>query len=114
MLWATRILEFTLQPGQGVGRQGDGPLPRFIGRSSGWGIGRQQLHQRPRQLFGRPTGSLALQRMPIAIADGQAALQGFRQWQAFLGPAWAALPQTILQRRRLGWRLNALIRSLFH
>jgi hypothetical protein len=81
-----------------------------MGGCPGWGIGRQQLHQGPRQLFGRPTGSLALQRMPIAIADGQAALQGFRQCKAFLGPAWAALPQRIRQRRRLGWLLNALIR----
>lgn len=68
------IAQFGLQPAEAIGYQCYGPLAGF-GRSRGTGVvSTQQLHQRGAELLGGAAGPLGFKRMPVPIADRQAAL----------------------------------------
>lgn len=92
MVWAARIPDLALQPGQGVGSEGHRLAASFAAAVGGWPIGTQQLHQGTRQLLGRPSGRLALKGMPIAITDCQKTMQVFGLLQTLLGPAVPDFP----------------------
>ena len=67
--------------------EGDGLLTLGCGnRCMGW-IGRiQQLHQGRRNLFGGSPLRLALEGMPLAIVDGEQAMQGLSRFAAAFRP----------------------------
>jgi len=100
VLWAARIPELALQPGQGVGGEGHSLAAALAAAVGGRPIGAQQLHQGPRQLLGRPSGRLALVGMPVAITDRQQTMQVLGLLQTLLWPAvpdFAALADLILR-----------------
>ncbi len=76
MLGAAWVADLTAQPAKGVFHQGNRLLPYRARLPLGRVIGLEQLHQRRRQLLDRPARPLRLEGMPVAVADGQQALQG--------------------------------------
>ena len=67
--------------------QFDGLLAGCTGLGSAGIIAAQQKHQSSGELFRSPSGTLRLEGVPIAIADGQLALQSHGLIQGSLGPA---------------------------
>lgn len=67
-------------------QQGDRLLAGFACR--GWAglISREEVHQGRADLFGRPSRSLVLERVPVAIADAETTLQGHRLLKGTIGP----------------------------
>jgi len=93
VLGTARIPDLPLQPTQGLGGVLEGPLPgcpvrldRFLGVLKTVAPLAEQQHQGRSQLLGGPSGALALEGMPVAIADAQAALQLLRQLAAARRP----------------------------
>jgi len=66
---------------QGNGLLPPGGPPRQTGIIAG-----QQLHQGGGDLLGGPARTLGLERMPVALADGQAAVQLFSEGKRALRP----------------------------
>ena len=68
-------------------QQGDGLLPLCGGNRSMGRVGWiEQLHQGRCDLFGCTSLGLAFERMPIAVVDGEQAMQGFRRFSAAFRP----------------------------
>lgn len=77
MLRAARIAPLTPQPAEGVLHQLDRLLPLRSGHAGAGRIaGIEQVHQSRRQLLGRPSLRLTLERVPVAFADAQVLVQG--------------------------------------
>jgi hypothetical protein len=81
-----RIADLGPQPGLGVLQQGNGAPPTLGWRTGGRIIGGQKLHQGCRHLFGGPPGALALEGVPVPVADAELAMQAFGQGQGLGGP----------------------------
>jgi hypothetical protein len=87
---AARIFQFAAQPTQPVLEKGNGLLPLGCGnRYMGWIGWIQQLHQRRRDLFGGSPLGLALEGMPLAVINGEQAMQGLRRFAAALRPRFS-------------------------
>ena len=70
--WAAGIFQLAAEPAQPVLQQSDRVLALRGGYGCIGGIGRvQQLHQGGRQLFGGAPLRLALERVPLTVADGE-------------------------------------------
>jgi hypothetical protein len=70
--WAARVFELSAKPAQPVLQQLDRVLALCGGHGSIGGIGRvQQLNQGCGQLFGGAPLRLALERVPLAVIDGE-------------------------------------------
>jgi hypothetical protein len=67
-------------------RQGDRLLPSRRGCAVAWIVTAEQLHQGSSQLLGSATGPLALEGVPVAVANHQLPLQFLRQWSCGLRP----------------------------
>ena len=88
MLGAAGIAQVPLQPGQAVLDQGDAGKALLRGYRGLGRVGRiQQQHQGRCQLFGGAALGLALEGMPLAIADGEQLMQLGGGGSAALGPA---------------------------
>ena len=84
---AAGVLQLPAQPAQPVLQQRNGLLALCSGHRGVGGIGGiQQLHQGGRQLFGRAPLRLALERMPLAIVDGEQSMQDLRCFSAAFRP----------------------------
>lgn len=66
--------------------QGNGSLPGWGWSGSSRFVASQQLNQGCRHLFGPAPGPLGLERMPVAVPDGQPFLQLPGQFQGSLRP----------------------------
>jgi hypothetical protein len=67
-------------------RERDRLLPGRCEGTVAWIVSAEQLHQGGRQLLGGPAGPLALEGMPITIADRQLPLELLRQGSCGLRP----------------------------
>ena len=85
--WAAGVFQLAAEPAQPVLQQRDRVLALRGGYGCIGGIGRvQQLNQGGRQLFGRAPLRLALERVPLAVVDGEQPMQGLRRFSAAFGP----------------------------
>lgn len=81
-----RITDFGPQPGQAVLQQCDRLFAALAAVAATGLITGEQMHQGGGDLLGGATWTLALERMPVAFGDAEAALQLLGQGQGFLGP----------------------------
>lgn len=86
MLRAAWVADFGPQPAPGLFHQLQSPLTGFAALGPGGLIAAQQLHQCSSQLLGGTAGALALECMPVAIADAQLALQADSGFGGSVGP----------------------------
>jgi hypothetical protein len=68
-------------------QQFDRPRLGVAIQALGWAVLGQQMHQRRRQLLGRPPGLVTFEGVPVAAIDGQEPLQVLRQFTAAGRPA---------------------------
>ena len=89
MAGAARIGKLALEPTKAVFHQVNGRQPGRAALGSGGVVPSQQQHQGRRKLLGGTPGSLALERMPVAIPEGQLPLESHGLPMGALWPAAA-------------------------
>ena len=89
MAGAARIGKLALEPTKAVFHQINGSQPGRAALAGSGVVPSQQQHQGRRQLLGGTPGSLALERMPISITEGELTLKNHGLPMGALGPAAA-------------------------
>jgi hypothetical protein len=89
MAGAARISQLALEPTEAVFHQFNGRQPGRAALASSGAISTQQQNEGRRQLLGGTPGSLALERMPVAITEGELTLESHGLPMGALGPATA-------------------------
>ena len=89
MAGAARISQLALEPTEAVFHQFKGRQPGRAALAGGRVSPSQQQPQGRRQLLGGTPGSVALERMPVAITEGQLTLKSHGLPMGALGPAAA-------------------------
>jgi hypothetical protein len=95
---AARIGKLALEPTEAVFDQVNGRQPGRAALAGSGVIPTQQQNQGRRQLLGGTPGSLALERMPVAIPEGQLPLKSHGLPMGALGPAETRFGQLIGHR----------------
>lgn len=83
---AARITDLRPQPGQTMLQQRDRLLTGLAAVAAAGFIAGEQLNHGGGDLLGGAPWALALEGMPVALGDAEAALQLLRQGQRLLGP----------------------------